>query len=138
MKKVVRVFILFTFVVYSAISFLYTPVNATIVRLTDDGYNYSSPQINNAGSLVSKGDDATDSEIFFYCDNNTIQLTRNDYDDVHPEINNAGNALWYGPEDGADQEIFLSEPFPDGGCCIEMATYKLQTGYSACRRSAEE
>jgi len=126
MKKVVRLFLLIITVVISTIFFIHPPLSAAIIQLGDGGYTYSYPQINNHGSVVSKGADDTDSEIFFYNDNNTIQLTNNDYDDVHPEINNAGNALWYGPEDGADQENFLYEPFPDcdGRCCIETTTYK--------------
>jgi hypothetical protein len=52
MKKVVRVFFVVTFVVFSTISLLHSPVNAETIQLTDNDYGDYDPQINNAGNIV--------------------------------------------------------------------------------------
>jgi hypothetical protein len=68
MKKVVRLILVVTFVVFSTISLLYSPVIAGIKQLTDNDYNESSPHINDVGEVVWHGSDGDgyELEIFLY------------------------------------------------------------------------
>jgi len=66
MKKVVRLFFVVTFVVFSTISLLHSPVNAEVIELTDNDYDDFAPQINNAGDIVWSGYDGNDWEVFLY------------------------------------------------------------------------
>ena len=95
MKKVVRVFFVVTFVVFSTISLLHSPVNAETIQLTDNDYGDYDPQINNAGNVVWYGHEGVnDWKVFIYDGTTTTQLTDNNYMDWNPQINDAGNIVW--------------------------------------------
>jgi len=99
---IIGVFILSTFSFGSAANVYPT------IKLTENDYHDSLPQINSNGDVVWLGYDGHDYEVFLYerASGNTTQLTNNDYSDSSPQINSNGDVVWLGFV-GRSNQVFL-------------------------------
>jgi hypothetical protein len=77
--------------------------SSTVIRLTNDGNSYF-PHISGS-SIVWRGSDYDDREIFLYDGNRTTQLTNNDTYDSDPQVSNS-HVAWIN-RSGNDAEIVL-------------------------------
>ncbi len=94
------------------------PQNITNTCSYDDDF----PSMNDSDSIVWRGFDGNDYEIFLYDGATITQMTDNCYDDNPPRINNNGQVVWSG-FDGNDYEVFLATPASGGPVNTWGTTY---------------